>query len=182
MKKVVLFVITIMLVSCDSAEKDVRDYIEKNAATLVSLDIIEISEMDSVYYPLPDLYKAQTLNSEIGLIITAAWDEASDKTYRAKIDFVVDSLARDIDAVDSIFKNAERILRMKEFKPAVASYNAKGVKAKCRINGLLRTDWFYYGDDGNIIGSTIEIEGEYKNLSEAISLREKNVKHMRKYH
>ena len=173
MKKVVLFVITIMLVSCDSAEKDIRDYIEKNAATLVSLDIIEISEMDSVYYPLPDLYKAQTLNSEIGLIITAAWDEASDKTYRAKIDFVVDSLARDIDAVDSIFKNAERILRMKEFKPAVASYNA---------NGLLRTDWFYYGDDGNIIGSTIEIEGEYKNLSEAISLREKNVKHMRKYH
>lgn len=176
MKKVVLFVITIMLVSCDSAEKDVRDYIEKNAATLISLDIIEISEMDSVYNPFWDLQEAITANINIDTKILEAWNNASEHNYRTKIDFTVDSLKEAIKAVDSALLNAERVLRMKEFNIEAAPYNAVGVKAKYRINGLLKTDWFYYDGDGSIVRSTVDVEEKYNDLGEAIALREKDIK------
>lgn len=181
MKKALLFLIVIGLCSCtDKVEKEVQRYLENNVPFLESLELLEASEIDSVYDPTISLMRASRLNSEALSKVYSAYEYEDYAESLNRFNFVLDSLGESFDAIDSVLMNTERLFRLLEFDIGATSPNAKGIKVKYRINGLLRTDLFYYGSTG-ITGSTLEVEKRYKELGEEILGRKKEIGDIRKF-
>ena len=160
--KKILVLLFIVIASCSSPEGDVRTYLKETAPQLSSLEIMEV-EVDSTYSPIIDLQRAQRMCSEIKNTITKAWADTDETTSYKVVTRVEDSLSGKFDTIQDIAFNAEMVLNSKNLN--LGDHNTTGVLAKYRINGQLRTDWFYYGING-IYNSTIDVEREYNYLME----------------
>lgn len=181
MRKALLFLIVIGLCSCtDTVKREVQRYLENNVAFLESLEIMEVSEIDSAYNPTISLIGASILNSTSLSKVYSAYEYEDYTESLDRFNFVLDSLSGSFDAIDSVLMNTERLFRFMEFDIDATSPNAKGVKVKYRINGLLRTDLFYYGSTG-ITGSTIEAEKLYRELSEEVLNRRKEIREIQRF-
>ena len=181
MRKALLFLIVIGLCSCtDTVKREVQRYLENNVAFLGSLEILEASDIDSVYNPSLNLLWASILNSEALSKVYSVYDYEDYAESLDRFNFVLDSLSESFDAIDSVLMNTERLFRFMEFDIDATSPNAKGVKVKYRINGLLRTDLFYYSSTG-ITGSTIEAEKLYRELSEKVLNRRKEIRDIQRF-
>lgn len=169
MKKIILsFTVLAILCSCSNPQNDIKKYLEKNTSVLNSLEFIEVADVDSVYSPFRELISASVWCSAAKSEISRSWSESTEDNFREKALALEDSLKGEYDRVIEILLNAERVLNTKEFNLEVAPHNRIGVKAKYRVNGRLRTDWFYYEKDGTIQSSTIDIERMYRNISDCI--------------
>lgn len=169
MKKVILFfTVFALLYSCSNPENDIEKYLKENTPMLNSLEFVEVSEIDSVYSPLDELFGASLWCTEARSVILKAWGNSTEYNFKEKVSAVEDSLKAGYDRVMEILINTERVLNMREFDVDVDTHNRRGIKAKYRINGRLRTDWFYYDKDGEIHSSTIDVERYYKDISDCI--------------
>lgn len=172
-----LFLLFVVIVSCSSPEREVRTYLEENAPQLSSLEIMEV-EVDSTYSPIVDLQRAQSMCSDIKLAIIKAWTDTDEKESFNIVSRVEDSLSESFDMIEDIVLSVEMVLNAKNLNPG--NHNTTGVLAKYRIDGQLRTDWFYYGSNG-IYNSTIEIEREYNYLVEDLMNLRKEISFMKRH-
>ena len=164
MKRIVFFVFfCICLNSCgnDNPAKDVEKYINDNAEYLTSLEIIDVSEKDSVYFPY-DLIKNVTAGS-----IAAKYEmtEKRREAWERKDKKEILRLLREASNNETLKLVRKDFLKLDSKMKLIGSpqlFNSDekstiGVHCDYRLNGEKKSDWFYYDNDGNIIMSESEL-------------------------
>lgn len=158
MRKVFLLLCCILLAaSCGPKaqyKKMILDYLQENTNG-ENYTIIEISEPDSLYSPGEVITSLMIRKSEryaeLSKQLSAAYDKPTFKERRA----AVLEVAKLADAEYNDDKDLDLVLRaLTDRSFDERSANRVTVKAKYKVNGLIREDVFYKEANFNAIGSS----------------------------
>jgi hypothetical protein len=161
MKKIIFTAVisSLLLCSCDSRKKDIESYLKKNEPVFHSLEIIEISKLESVYSPFEyamgiTMLYAETFTKMSSIHLSALKATSKKETLRLLDESI--TVGHSIDSmVHELFVEIDYPILTKKV------HNRMGCKAKYRLNGVLTENTFYYNRNENTIGHTDEDIREY---------------------
>lgn len=144
--------------SCSfKTETPLEAYIKKQNPNLESLEIIEVSERDSIYSPYKELMSLSYIYSKLGVDIV----ELSAKAFEAKSGkeaiFLLDSaLTMYTKENAKLNEVANKCFKAIDYPSLIDEKNRVFIKAKYAINGNIEERNFYFNEDGETIGHTDE--------------------------
>lgn len=151
--KILLLLTITALVLCGCTSK-VESYLKKNEPNLTALEIIEEVQIDSVYSPSHELMAMSQIYSELHLKMnqyaSKAWKAKSKKESIQCFDSALTSHKEISNVYDSLFFACCLVLDFPELDRK--RNNRKAIKAKYRMNGIMKEQLFYLNKDGKTIG------------------------------
>ena len=175
----ITFVLLCMMCSmCSNPEKMIEKYLQDHEQILNSLEFIEVSEIDSMYSPFNELREltiryAET-SSKISKYINQAWHSHSEKECLIYLDSAYNHSKIETAFLDSIATDYFEAVDFPSL--CLENPNYRAVKAKYRINGILKEDYFYFErNEKNSIGhSSIDNKRYCREIIEYLrEIREK---------
>lgn len=169
-------ILTLVAVTCScigKQQKDVEAYLNDKYGSVGSIEVTEISQIDSLYSPFEDLASMTLAYSGFNLTMSKALAAADDLVYQQPYypgkmkDFmkILGDALRETD--DSLHREVlPRIMYSMDHpeKPSLDK-NRIGVKAAFSVGDLQNTAYFFYNHDGQTIGhSSLENMTAFKNL------------------
>jgi hypothetical protein len=149
--------------SCDSRKRAIEAHLKENEPALHSLEIMEVSKLDSIYSPYNDAMWLSVQYSTIlvkmsELRLSAVQATSKKETLRLLYEVVTVGHSYSLDSlVHDLFKEIDFPELSKK------TYNRVGYKAKYRLNGILTENTFYLNKNKNTIGHTDKDIRKYGN-------------------
>lgn len=158
--KAILFIYMLVLPlnGCSSkTETPLEAYIKKQNPNLESLEIIEVSEMDSIYSPYKELLSLSYIYSKLGADIVElsakAFEAKSSKEAISLLDSALNIYTKENAKLDPI---TTKCFKSIDYPSLIDEKNRVFIKAKYAINGNIEERYFYFNEDGKTIGHTDE--------------------------
>ena len=132
-------------------------YLNKHNPNLSSLEIIEVSEIDSIYSPYKELmslsYMYSKLGADIAKLNAKAFEAKSTKEAILILDSALNIYNQEDAKLDPI---TNKCFKSIDFPSLVDDKNRIYIKAKYKIDGKTQEHNFYFNEDGKTIGHTEE--------------------------
>lgn len=159
MKKLLFLSLSALcLSSCSSkTETPLEIYLNEHNQNLKSLEIIEVSEIDSAYSPYKELmslsYMYSKLGADIAKLNAKAFKAKSNKEAIAILDSALNIYNQEDAKLDPI---TNKCFKSIDFPELIDEKNRIYIKAKYKIDGKTQEHNFYFNEDGKTIGHTEE--------------------------
>lgn len=119
-------------------KKDIRNYIENNEKKLISLEILEVSDLVEMYSPFENIIGLHWVLMNI-----------SKKSNYGKIK---PEYEKDFLRVEEFINDIDPIIVTNYYNSDIKEPNRQGVVCKYRLNGVLEENVFYYENNNSKIG------------------------------
>lgn len=153
MKKTLLLPL-VLLLFCGCTSK-VESYLREHESNLESLEIIEESDIYSVYSPHRELMSLSLeysgLLAELSKLHSKAFEAKSSKEAVSILNNAIKLYDANMVKLDSITDSSFKAI---DYPSLANKTNRKCIKAKYRINGILREQIFYLNKDEKTVGHT----------------------------
>lgn len=159
MKKLTFITLIVLCInSCsDKPETSLELYLNEHNPDLKSLEMIEVSKIDSVYSPYKELsalsYMYSKLAADITKLHAKAFETKSNKEAILLLDSALNIYAKEDAKLDPI---TNKCFKSIDFPSLIDEKNRVYIKAKYKINGKTKEGEFYFNEDGKTIGHTNE--------------------------
>lgn len=159
MKKLLFTLFSILYLNgCSTkTETPLETYLKEHNSNLSSLEIIEVSEIDSIYSPYKELmslsYMYSKLGADIAKLNAKAFKAKSNKEAILILDSALNIYTQEDAKLDPI---TNKCLKSIDFPGLVGEKNRVYIKAKYKIDRKTKEYNFYFNEDGKTIGHTDE--------------------------
>lgn len=146
-------------VSPDNTQSDkeiIADYLNKTEKIANNIEIIEVSQPDSLYSPYNTLqsisYICAVTSHDMIKYSSRAWKEDNLKKSLALLDSAINLYKTENHRLDSALFKCSLAIDFPQYEPK--KINRKSLNAKYRIDGELHENIFFFNRDTNSIGHT----------------------------
>lgn len=159
MKKLLFALLFVVCLSACSTKTGtpLEIYLKEHNTNLSSLEIIEVSEIDSIFSPYKELmslsYMYSKLSADIAKLNARAFKAKSNKEAILILDSALNIYNQEDAKLNPI---TNKCLKSIDFPNLIDEKNRIYIKAKYKINGKTKEQKFYFNENGKTIGHTDE--------------------------